>query len=323
MTNTMTGGVEVSFDETIPSSFVLDKQMRADLREPFPPEQIGQVNKGFGIVDFIGHAAITDRLNRAAPGWTYRVEPVVITGKDGLPHVMAVFGTMTVGGVTRQEVGDVEHMTRYGDELKKAISDFICRGAMRFGVGLDLWSKEQLESPSRETPASPSRESSPASTEAGDSSALVRGTGSGAEGAGREPSRSSTGPIKSSSGRQGARRVESPGAAATSERERPLEESSEGTTAARDAGTRGTTADPSDSSAPAAGPPTEAARQGDGVATKGSGSVGSVGSASPEPAGAKRKKKYPLDPKQCLHTVGVDLDLRCVDCGTKMAEASA
>lgn len=37
----------------------------------------------------------------------------------------------------------------------------------------------------------------------------------------------------------------------------------------------------------------------------------------------KRVKKYPLDPKVCKHTVGIDLDLNCVDCGTKMAEASA
>jgi len=39
------------------------------------------------------------------------------------------------------------------------------------------------------------------------------------------------------------------------------------------------------------------------------------------PGGSPKKKrgaKYALDPKQCLHTVGVDLDGHCIDCGTKM-----
>jgi len=137
-----------------------DAKMRQGLRAPFPPEQIGKLpaTAKRPELDYCGHAAVTDRLNKEAPDWSYSISPVVVRGtitgegrdrrfvpdETGLPHVMAVFGTMTVGGVTRQEVGDVESFTTYGDELKKAISDFIRRGAMRFGVALDLWSKEDL-----------------------------------------------------------------------------------------------------------------------------------------------------------------------------------
>lgn len=300
MTNiTMTGQTDVEFD--VPSSYVLDPQMRRDLREPFPPSLIGKVNKGFGQVDFIGHAAITDRLNQAAPGWTYRVEPVVIQGKDGLPHVMAVFGTMTVGGVTRQEVGDVEHMSRYGDELKKAISDFIVRGAMRFGVGLDLWSKEDLlESPSRETPAGV-----PSLSAAGEQSAPIRGRSAGAEAGGRVETSSSA--SRKSSG--------------------------EGTTTAADEqGHRGTTADPSsDHVPPAAGPRREAKSPSRGAATTGESERtptdqtpgGRTGKASAPLSPAGGPKTYPLAVKDCMHTVGVDVQGRCVDCGALIAEAAS
>jgi hypothetical protein len=170
------------------------------LRAPFPPEQIGSVDKGFGPIDFVGHAAVTDRLNSETPDWTYQVEPVVITAKDDLPHVIAVFGTMTIDGVTRAEVGDVERMSRYGDELKKAISDFIVRAAMRFGVALDLWSKEDLLSASNGAGSggeSISQSSSPTSSE-GTTPGL--GEGPGDPSATSEPGEGSDHPVSPSSG---------------------------------------------------------------------------------------------------------------------------
>ena len=141
-------------------TYAENARMRQGLRAAFPPEQIGKLpaTAKRPELSYVGHATVTDRLNKEAPDWSYSISPVVVRGtvivegrdrrfvpdETGLPHVMAVFGSMTVGGVTRQEVGDVESFTTYGDELKKAISDFIRRGAMRFGVALDLWSKEDL-----------------------------------------------------------------------------------------------------------------------------------------------------------------------------------
>lgn len=131
-----------------------------ELRKPFDQREISRLPKTAKrpALDYVGHAAVTNRLNRYAAGWTYRIEPVVVRGsivvhdrqaqfvpdENGLPHVLAVFGEMTIGGVSRQEVGEVDAFSTYGLEMKNAISDFIRRAAMRFGVGLDLWSKEDL-----------------------------------------------------------------------------------------------------------------------------------------------------------------------------------
>jgi len=141
-------------------SEMLDAAVQAALRKPFPASEISKLpaTAKRPALDYVSHAAVTNRLIDAAPGWTYTVEPVVVHGGiedgkfvtndfgGGLPHVVAVFGSMTIGGVTRQEVGAVDSFSSYGQELKEAISDFIRRGAMRFGVALDLWAKEDLTS---------------------------------------------------------------------------------------------------------------------------------------------------------------------------------
>jgi len=97
--------------------------------------------------------------------------------------------------------------------------------------------------------------------------------------------------------------------------------SSEGTTTAADEqGHRGTTADPSDPSTPAAGPHSGVATKG-GVRTQpedppGVGEEAVNGEPTPAPpAGGRKRKKYPIAAKDCLHTVGIDLDGKCIDCG--------
>jgi hypothetical protein len=127
------------------NDFATNTEMRVALREPFAKHLITQVDKGFGKIDTINHAVVTDRLNAVAPGWTISEPHIVqVEFKDGTPHVLAVWGSMTIGTVTRWEVGEVERPSTYGDELKKAMSDFLKRAAMRFGVGIDLWSKADL-----------------------------------------------------------------------------------------------------------------------------------------------------------------------------------
>lgn len=121
-----------------------DQQMRDALRKPFGPGQIGKLPRGGRSLDYVGHAAVTDRLNRIDPGWNYEiVERVEVEHPDGR-HLIAIIGAITIGGKTMIEAGDVDRPGRYGEELKLAIGDFIRRGAMRFGVALDLWSKEDL-----------------------------------------------------------------------------------------------------------------------------------------------------------------------------------
>jgi hypothetical protein len=146
-----------------------------------------------------------------------------------------------------------------------------------------------LESPSRETPAGV-----PSLSAAGEQSAPIRGRSAGADGVGRVDTRSPAGP----------------------------ESSEEGTTAADEQGHRGTTADPSsDHVPPAAGPRREAKSPSRGVATKGeAGDHGKPASAA-SPAGGR--KQYPIAVKDCLHTVGVDVEGRCTDCGALIAEAAS
>jgi hypothetical protein len=112
----------------------------AELRKPFPRSAIGKLPKGGVQLDYVGHAATTDRLLSVDPEWSW--EPVAF-GPDGLPAFTTGSGRglwikLTVCGVTRYGFGD-------GNSVKECIGDAIRNAAMRFGVALDLWSKEELE----------------------------------------------------------------------------------------------------------------------------------------------------------------------------------
>ena len=107
------------------------------LRKPFPPESVGKLPKGGQMLDYVGHAAVTDRLLSVDPDWNW--EPFAV-GPDGLPVLDAgrnLWIKLTICGVTRIGVGD-------GKSLKECIGDAIRNAAMRFGVALDLWAKENL-----------------------------------------------------------------------------------------------------------------------------------------------------------------------------------
>jgi hypothetical protein len=115
------------------------------LREPFPPEQIGKLPRGGTTLDFVGHAATTQRLLEADPEYTFELvkdgtgQPILVYEPKALEqaHSVGVYGRLTIGGVTREEFGN-------GKNLKEAVSDALKRCAMRFGVALDLWAKEDL-----------------------------------------------------------------------------------------------------------------------------------------------------------------------------------
>lgn len=117
----------------------------AKLREPFPDSMIGKLPKGNTTLDFVGHAAVTDRLLKVDPFWTW--EPLALAD-DGGPLVRVngkeaeMWIRLTVCGVTRIAVGTA---TASSFELsKQLISDALRNGAMRFGVALDLWAKQDL-----------------------------------------------------------------------------------------------------------------------------------------------------------------------------------
>ena len=94
-------------------------------------------------LDYVGHAALTDRLLDADNIWTW--EPLAMS-PDGLP-VMDNMGGMwirlTVCGVTRLGYGHAGEK-QGGDAIKEVIGDALRNAAMRFGAALELWHKGDL-----------------------------------------------------------------------------------------------------------------------------------------------------------------------------------
>lgn len=125
-----------------PEADVYEQEMQA-LRglydrwvEP-PKETIGKLPKAGVKLDYVGHANVTRALLECDPGWTW--EPVALND-DGLPAYDKSGGLwirLTVCGVTRLGYGD-------GPDPKQRISDALRNAAMRFGVALSLWSKEEF-----------------------------------------------------------------------------------------------------------------------------------------------------------------------------------
>lgn len=102
-------------------------------------------------LDYIGHAAVTDRLLSVDPAWTW--EPVAL-GQDGLPALDRNGGLwirLTVAGVTRLGYGDAEGK-QGGSAVKEAIGDALRNASMRFGVALDLWHKGDLHADDEPAP---------------------------------------------------------------------------------------------------------------------------------------------------------------------------
>lgn len=149
----------------------MDKKQGLDLlREPFSENQISKLPKGTKAqnqcpeaekincpickgkhhpkvihLDYVGHAALTDRLLDADPLWTW--EPFAL--KEGLPAFDATGGLwirLTVCGHTRIGYGHAEasNFKEIGSREKEVIGDALRNAAMRFGAALDLWHKGDL-----------------------------------------------------------------------------------------------------------------------------------------------------------------------------------
>jgi len=144
----------------------------AKLREPFPAHQISKLPKetkaqidqrkadsSFMVfncqicgghhhkkavhLDYVGHAALTDRLLDVDPTWFW--EPLAI-GPDGNPardQTGGLWIKLTVCGVTRLGYGSADGKTG-GDAVKELIGDALRNAAMRFGAALELWHKGDL-----------------------------------------------------------------------------------------------------------------------------------------------------------------------------------
>ena len=113
------------------------------LRMPFPENQISKLPKGNVMLDYVGHAALTDRLLDADPLWDW--EPLAFDAR-GLPAIDELGGLwikLTLCGKTRLGYGHAG-AKKGGDAIKEVIGDALRNAAMRFGAALDLWHKGDL-----------------------------------------------------------------------------------------------------------------------------------------------------------------------------------
>ncbi len=99
-------------------------------------------------LDFVGHAAVTDRLNNTAGPDNWNWEPLAVDDA-GLPK-LDNRGNLWIK-LSIRESTDKPWTTRlgYGDgsaSPKELIGDALRNAAMRFGIALDLWTKDELES---------------------------------------------------------------------------------------------------------------------------------------------------------------------------------
>jgi hypothetical protein len=120
--------------------------VRADFKAGFRCPLCGAWHhKDVTHLDYVGHAALTDRLLDADPQWYW--EPMAL--RDGLPAFDATGGLwikLTVCGVSRHGYGHaaVKPSADPGSREKEVIGDALRNAAMRFGAALDLWHKGDL-----------------------------------------------------------------------------------------------------------------------------------------------------------------------------------
>lgn len=111
-----------------------------------PKELVDKLPKGGTTLDYMGHAAVTRALIEVDPEWNW--EPVC--DEHGIPVIQArgkrlvMWGRLTVLGKTVFCCGTCED--RKFEPEKELIGDLLRNGAMRFGIGLSLWSKDEWTS---------------------------------------------------------------------------------------------------------------------------------------------------------------------------------
>lgn len=117
------------------------------------PKIVGKLPKGGIQLDFVGHADITRILIEIDPLWSY--EPCGWDNGRPAIHVENGMATMwaylIVHGKKMLGVGSVRADKQELD--KELVGDFLRNAAMRFGISLALWTKNEWEDLGGHTPA--------------------------------------------------------------------------------------------------------------------------------------------------------------------------
>lgn len=94
-------------------------------------------------LDYVGHAALTDRLLDTDPHWNWEPAAFNEHGAPLMDENGGMWIKLTVCGITRLGYGHADGK-RGGDAVKEVIGDALRNAAMRFGAALDLWHKGDL-----------------------------------------------------------------------------------------------------------------------------------------------------------------------------------
>lgn len=94
-------------------------------------------------LDYVGHAALTDRLLDCDPHWNWEALAKDEHGRPIFDEFGGMWIKLTVCGETRLGYGHPDGK-RGGDAIKEVIGDALRNAAMRFGAALDLWHKGDL-----------------------------------------------------------------------------------------------------------------------------------------------------------------------------------
>lgn len=119
-------------------------EVRADFKKGIRCQQCGQWHHPDVVhLDYVGHAALTDRLLDCDPQWNWEPTAWTELGQPVMDANGGMWIKLTVCGVTRFGYGHPDGK-KGGDAIKEVIGDALRNAAMRFGAALDLWHKGEL-----------------------------------------------------------------------------------------------------------------------------------------------------------------------------------
>ena len=109
------------------------------------PKIVGKLPKGGTQLDFVGHADITRILIEIDPHW--RLVPIAWDNGRPAMNIINDMATMwfelTLLGTSRLAIGSAK--SNAPDLDKVLYGDALRNGAMRFGISLNLWTKNEWE----------------------------------------------------------------------------------------------------------------------------------------------------------------------------------
>jgi len=100
---------------------------------------VGGYNKQQGFLPHLDSSLVIERLNDIDPCWTEQTTYLLNNEKDlGVTQLVPTQCLLTVHGVTRSGIGQLDNANLDGKYAKQAESDALKRAALKFGIGAYL-----------------------------------------------------------------------------------------------------------------------------------------------------------------------------------------